>query len=500
LERQLRDVSVSQAAALDDVGSRHSSLQQAMEDLRAGAIDNKETLDGHHAALGHRLEKLEAREVQQSGMVPADTLRNVLEETKRERSASASLEERLDALERIITEHSDRHSEMLNSFHDFRESIGDPSILAKAEHLRSVHQVLKAEQAAREAHEDAVQRLVQGEVKMIESLEASFKQHLSMEKETREAQCCHIRGHIEQEQKEREAHEETMIKWMDHERKSREQAQQSLQDYLLNEKSSRESLVAALQNQIEQEKAERERHQNNLDDILAQDKTDNSKVQDGLYDRVESLERTVGFFDELVQNERDDRVRETRRIWDAIDSHTHDLSTTIVKTAVDGNSRGEEAHEVLRDPPGSSPCLGDDAVPILMRQVAPAMQTHAQQTPHRHSRPSAAGGGTYIQYGVSSNNLPPTAMRSASAFAPGPASQAVSVSPCRFGQREAVASPFRGSSPHYNCTSSSMPTSGMVLEEQMFDNSTPPRIYNIAYDGKRSFSKRDPSGDRFACR
>jgi len=103
----------------------------------------------------------------------------------------------------------------------------------------------------------------------------------------------------------------------------------------MSEKAAREQSTNVFNDLLQRAQHERERHRGSLEELLAQERQEQTKHHEGLFDRVDSLERTVGFFDEIARKERDERMKETKRIWDAIDSHTHDLSTTIMKTETD---------------------------------------------------------------------------------------------------------------------------------------------------------------------
>lgn len=44
-------------------------------------------------------------------------------------------------------------------------------------------------------------------------------------------------------------------------------------------------------------------------------------------ERVDSLQKSVNIFDKLIRTDMEERSKENRRIWDAIDNHTHDVSS-----------------------------------------------------------------------------------------------------------------------------------------------------------------------------
>jgi len=314
---------------------------------------------------------------------------------------NASFEDRLESVERFLGDNSDKQSDLATMLKELRETLGEQSRIVRTEHLSKVHQILAGEKSSREAHELAMQKHIQGERMMRDTFENSLEQHLKLEKEAREAHHSHVRNQIEQEQKAREASTESFKKLLAHERASREQALQTLNELVLTEKANREQSQATYADVVARAQSERERQRTALEEILVQERQEQSKHHDSIFERIDSLERTVGFFDELGRKEREERLKESKRIWDAIDSHTHDLSTTVLKT---------DSEEIRDDryPRSESRVIDLEPNPRILRpvHVVPLQQPTTPQV--------ATASTSY--FGQASSAIPSTTARSLSVF------------------------------------------------------------------------------------
>eukprot|EP00913_Durusdinium_trenchii_P010405 g9755.t2 len=79
---------------------------------------------------------------------------------------------------------------------------------------------------------------------------------------------------------------------------------------------------------------------------------------------VDSLQRTVGIFDALIRKDMEERKLEMKRVWEAIDGHTHDMSCKIKALGSD-----EEVEDETRLRP---PRLATRSSPSLPGVVSPA--------------------------------------------------------------------------------------------------------------------------------
>jgi len=135
------------------------------------------------------------------------------------------------------------------------------------------------------------------------------------------------------------------------ERKRNEEALQSMAEKVdglggtaellhAQEQAAREDAQGALHDLLKRERELREEELGDIRELLAAEKLAAEKAaheeghearrqgwESAVEDRLESLERTAGIFDGLVRSERAERSQEYRRLWDAVDNHTHDGST-----------------------------------------------------------------------------------------------------------------------------------------------------------------------------
>jgi len=193
---------------------------------------------------------------------------------------------------------------------------------------------------------------------------------------------------IEQEQKARELHNESFKKIIAHERGAREQGHQTILEALQSERSTREQ-----------------------QSLHFQDRGDAGKTE-ALFERVESLERTVGFFDGICRKERDERLKDNKRIWDAIDSHTHDLSTTVVQAdeEIEDDHKYEAPRQLALPAPPLLPTM-QHSLSATVQAVQVPVTTVQAAMPEQHSGYAP----TIASATVASR--PPSAMRTVSSFA-----------------------------------------------------------------------------------
>jgi len=113
----------------------------------------------------------------------------------------------------------------------------------------------------------------------------------------------------------------------EHQLTSQQAGRKDLQEMVLQERAQREQQLTAFQEALSQERSS----QRSLEDVIAQWKVEGGRDKELFAERVDSLQRTMNVFDSLVRKEMDERSQESRRIWDAIDNHTHELSTEVME-------------------------------------------------------------------------------------------------------------------------------------------------------------------------
>jgi len=69
-------------------------------------------------------------------------------------------------------------------------------------------------------------------------------------------------------------------------------------------------------------------------------------------EKLEACQRRLGLIDGLLRREVDERAKEDCRIWDALDSHTHNLATSLPEA---DSAAGGEGKSLRRAPSGAAP-------------------------------------------------------------------------------------------------------------------------------------------------
>jgi hypothetical protein len=170
------------------------------------------------------------------------------------------------------------------------------------------------EQQARKNQHDNVVNLLAEERAARNDHHKHFNSVLSQEAVKREAQEANLSGQIALERAERELHlEATNVQARDAVDQVRTQVLDVKDQFKLHATLDH---VNKVQDTVSQERSDRE--------IRAQ--ADDTKFET-LNEQFQNLERQSRIFDGLVRAERGERCGEVQRIWDALDTHTHDLST-----------------------------------------------------------------------------------------------------------------------------------------------------------------------------
>jgi len=324
LERQIGDSADRHSEELEALKGNHSKLSKTLDQLHGHIKGEKDQREKHHATIEERVNFLETtvgdsadKHDKMSKQLDAahSSLKDIHGKHTSEKSAReahhASLEERLDYIEKCIGDSADKHNGHINELND-------------------------------------------------------LKDRLRMERSARDTHASHVKDQLDRHEKARQAHHDTLKDGLANERSAREAAHQSLQDLVHKEKASRDKHHATYQEFLDREKAAREQHRNSIDDLLAREKAERFKHHDTIGERVDSLERTVGIFDEISRKEQGERKAELRRVWDAIDNHTHDLSTSISK---DDTSHVEDSK--VRETTRYAPVVRAASVVTPVRRIEP---------------------------------------------------------------------------------------------------------------------------------
>lgn len=346
LEREVGGSVDHHAKGLQAIDSHNKKINSRLDDMHQRVKSEADARQKHHDSIDERLTSLEqhlgdssdkhlkhSKDLDAANLKMKDlTSRLQMEKTARDEHR-ATIEERLEQIERCLGDTADTHNALHSSLQELRGRIGSPESLARAEHIQCIHKVLASEKAAREMQEQSIQLQLSEEKKMRDSMEATVENHLKREKEERETHQTQVRDQVDREQKLRNGQFDKLKELIAYEKTAREQTHQTLHEFVFSEKAIWESRHSTYEEHLEREKTERGLHRGSLDDLLAKERTDQAKhTETVLYPRFDALEKAMGIFDEASRKDREDRGRELKRIWDAIDNHTHDLSTTVSKT------------------------------------------------------------------------------------------------------------------------------------------------------------------------
>jgi len=438
LEKQIGDSADNHKKAFDELESlkgKHKKMVQDHEALHGHVKGEKDARDQHHATVQERLEFLEqfvgdSADKHQKAMKDLEGAQSKLKDFHGHMNVfkaaheehKATIEERLEFVEKMIGDTADKHAEALEALKgnhsklnktldqlhghikgekDNREkhhatmeervvfletAVGDSadkheklSKLLDSAHtsLKDIHGKHNGEKASREQHHASLQeRLDFIEKRIGDSADqhnnhindlSDVKERIKLERNARDTHAAAIKDQLDRHEKARLAHHDSVKEVLASERNAREAAHQSLQDMVHKEKNAREKHHATYSEFLDREKASREQHRNSIEDLLSREKAERLKHHETVGGRVDSLERTVGIFDEIARKEQAERKAEFRRVWDAIDSHTHDLSTSISK------DDGPET-PVIRDRETRY------ATPTILRSVTPARVTPIRTT------------------------------------------------------------------------------------------------------------------------
>ena len=312
------------------VADRLSQLQREKEDLHA-----------HHKSLAERMTYLEkligdnaekhAKELQtvKDKHAKLDSGANKLQ------SHHAGLEERMEYLESKIGDSADQHDKELSQIH------------AKMEELHGKHEEkllhqISAQRTGEERHASMEERL-----KFLESTVGDNAEKL-----------LHLNGHLQEHLsvqrtgEERHASMEERLKFLestvgdnadDHGAKAQAQA---LNEHgaLVERLDSVEKKLEVSDEKYSQEKMARQQ----IEESLKQKSQEQQKHNQTQSELVDSLQRTVGIFDALIRKDTEERKVEMKRLWDAIDGHTHDLSSKVKAVTSDGEDAEEKEERSLR--------------------------------------------------------------------------------------------------------------------------------------------------------
>lgn len=341
----------------------------------------------------------------------------------------ATVAERLQYLEQVVGASADKHEKEIRAAHERLDQLHGhvkQEQAAREAHHHSMQGLLSKDRDGQMTHAsvqkrlDSVEGLLNASASKFDQLDqkvnavtqllnqnmGNITDHLSAEKVAREAHERDVKTHVVREKSAREVHENTVTERFNHEKAARERHHGLLQDLIVREREERSKHHAGFHEELQRrgaaheashkelhdvilkERSHREQHQaaytdatmrdkaarGSIEELLAQERAERSRHHDTVAERVDSLQRTVNIFDGLIRKEMDERTKENRRIWDAIDNHTHDLSTQVITDGGFVAAAGGSASLAEPSPPVLSPCGGGGGPcqePLQQRWIRP---------------------------------------------------------------------------------------------------------------------------------
>ncbi|CAK9088854.1 unnamed protein product [Durusdinium trenchii] len=210
------------------------------------------------------------------------------------------------------------------------------------------------------ALEEAVAHHMANHKQTLETHEKHIKEQLGHERTARDRHIEHVEAVLRQEKEARDQHHEHHSATLQKETASREASHQSFHDAISKERALREQHHGHVQELIGKERAARQQ----IEDLLSRETAERHKHHETQSELVDSLQRTVGIFDALIRKDMEERKLEMKRVWEAIDGHTHDMSCKIKALGSD-----EEVEDETRLRP---PRLATRSSPSLPGVVSPA--------------------------------------------------------------------------------------------------------------------------------
>ncbi|CAL1172480.1 unnamed protein product [Cladocopium goreaui] len=106
-----------------------------------------------------------------------------------------------------------------------------------------------------------------------------------------------------------------------------------------------------------------------VEELLRRETQERLKHHETQSELVDSLQRTVAIFDALIRKDMEERKLEMKHIWEAIDGHTHDLSSKV--KAIGSDTEDLEGETRLR------PRVVARSSPSLPGVVSPSVRSGA---------------------------------------------------------------------------------------------------------------------------
>lgn len=371
----------------------HMASLESLKKAHGSVASQKQALETHHATLQERIDYLEkalgdssdkhARELEalkaahQKVLVEHKGKEQSLFQMQREKdelhARHMSLGERVDYLEKLLGESAEKHQQELEKFKGKHAKLD-----AGANKLQSHHDGL---QERLEYLETKIGDSADQHAKELSNIQAKMQDlhsKLQDEKNREEEKLLHLTGYLREQvsahkaREERHASMEERVKFLESLiRDTADKHKKGLEEHskgvkALSEKHDRlEKMLGASAEKHAQEEAARLQ----VEELLRRETQERHKHHETQSELVDSLQRTVGIFDVLIRKDMEERKLEMKHIWEAIDGHTHDLSSKVKAIGSDT--------EDLEDETRLRPCVVARSSPSLPGVVSPSVRSGA---------------------------------------------------------------------------------------------------------------------------
>mmetsp|Transcript_117023 Transcript_117023/g.206991 ORF Transcript_117023/g.206991 Transcript_117023/m.206991 type:complete len:992 (-) Transcript_117023:46-3021(-) len=313
LDQRIHLLELSCSSKYDDSFKEVQSAHAKIQEVHLNMQNHKSKSDLAHAGTQERLETLERQLKERVQCHDALQGKFQGESLTRERGMS-TYDVRLTKLEALFNESTERQAKDLEGAHTrVREA------LSKLEQQRS----------SLENHKSIVdQRLSYLDKSVLEAQDSqsqTFAQALSSIHSDHAKELTYA---LQSERAARESQEKTFLDFIQDAREQKEAFEQTMQEQIRLERVAREVQWNQLKDSIAIKEKMWQGGNSEYADILMQEHSAREAVERSIEHKVEFIERNL-------QTERSERRESEKRLWDALDTHTHDAITPSITRSVE---------------------------------------------------------------------------------------------------------------------------------------------------------------------
>lgn len=376
----MRGLAVSHSERVAAVAREaHMASQESLKKAHGSLASQKQALETHHATL-ERIDYLEkalsdssekhSRELE---ALKAAHQKVLVEHKGKEQSLlqMQRLGERVDYLEKLLAESAEKHQQEFEKFKAKHAKLDAGANKLQSQHAGLQEQLEYLETKICDSAEHAK------ELSNMQATMQDLHSKLQDEKNSREEKLLHLTGHLREQvsaqkaREERHASMEERLKFLESLLRDSAEHKKALEEHskgltALSEKHDRlEKMLGASVHKHAQEEAARLQ----VEELLRRETQERLKHHETQSELVDSLQRTVAIFDALIRKDMEERKLEMKHIWEAIDGHTHDLSSKV--KAIGSDTEDLEGETRLR------PRVVARSSPSLPGVVSPSVRSGA---------------------------------------------------------------------------------------------------------------------------